>query len=70
MGPAGLPLVHPGDVLREDVIPDSRLSKTAFARQLEISREALPNILGRRSAVSPLLAHKQLYAVVEGEPRH
>ena len=55
---AGLPLVHPGDVLREDVIPDSRLTKTAFAQRLGISREALHNILGRRSAISPLMAHK------------
>lgn len=55
---AGLPLVHPGDVLREDIIPDSRLSKTAFAQRLGISREALHNILGKRSAVSPLMALK------------
>jgi addiction module HigA family antidote len=55
---AGLPLVHPGDVLREDVIPDCRLSKTAFAQRLGISREALHNILGRKSAVTPLMAHK------------
>ena len=55
---AGLPLVHSGDVLREDIIPDSRLTKTAFARQLGISREALHNILGRRSSVTPLLAYK------------
>ena len=55
---AGLPLVHPGDVLREDVIPETRLSKTAFARRLGISREALHNILGRRCSVSPLMAHK------------
>ena len=55
---AGLPLVHPGDVLREDVIPDSRLSKTSFAHRLGISREALHNILARRSAVTPLMAHK------------
>ena len=55
---AGLPLVHPGDVLREDIIPDSRLTKTAFAQRLGISREALHNILGRRCAVTPLMAHK------------
>lgn len=55
---AGLPLIHPGDVLREDVIPDSRLTKTAFARRLGISREALHNVLGGRAAISPLMAHK------------
>lgn len=55
---AGLRPVHPGEVLREDIIPASGLSKTEFARRLGISREALHNVLGGRSAVSTILALK------------
>ena len=55
---AGLPPVHPGDVLREDVLPASGLSKSAFARRVGMSREALHNVLSGKSAVSTLLALK------------
>ena len=55
---AGLRPVHPGEILREDVIPVSGLSKTAFARHLGISREALHNVLSCKSAVSTVLALK------------
>ena len=55
---AGLPPIHPGDVLREDVLPASGLSKSAFARRVGMSREALHNVLSGKSAVSTLLALK------------
>ncbi|MCL4673446.1 MAG: HigA family addiction module antidote protein [Sphingomonadaceae bacterium] len=55
---AGLRPVHPGEVLREDVIPASGLTKADFARRLGISREALHNVLSGRSAVSTILALK------------
>jgi addiction module HigA family antidote len=54
----GLPPIHPGEVLREDVIPGCGLSKTAFAAKLGISREALHNVLTGKSGVSTLLALK------------
>ncbi|MGQ7828623.1 HigA family addiction module antitoxin [Altererythrobacter sp. Z27] len=54
----GLPPVHPGEVLREDVIPGSGMTKTAFATQLGMSREALHNVLSGKSAVSTLMALK------------
>ena len=54
----GLRPIHPGEVLREDVIPGSGLSKTAFAEKLGMSREALHNVLSGKSAVSTLLALK------------
>lgn len=55
---AGLRPVHPGEILREDVIPASGLSKAAFARRIGISREALHNILSGSSAISTLVALK------------
>ena len=54
----GLRPVHPGEVLGEDVIPGTRLSKKAFALRLGMSREALHNILSGRSAVTPVVALK------------
>lgn len=54
----GLSPVHPGEVLRDDVIPASGMTKTAFARQLGMSREALHNVLSGKSAVSTLMALK------------
>ncbi|MGB3471648.1 MAG: HigA family addiction module antitoxin [Erythrobacter sp.] len=55
---AGLAPMHPGELLREDVIPGSGLSKTAFAQRLGISREALHNVLSGKSSVSTILALK------------
>lgn len=55
---AGLAPVHPGEVLREDVIPGAGMSKAEFARRLSISREALYNILKGESAVTPIMALK------------
>ncbi|HTK71941.1 MAG TPA: HigA family addiction module antitoxin [Croceibacterium sp.] len=55
---AGLPPVHPGEVLSEDVVPASGLNKTAFAKRLGMSREAFYNVLSGKSAVSTVLALK------------
>lgn len=55
---AGLPPIHPGEVLREDVIPGAGVTKTAFAKRLGMSREALHNVLAGKSAVSTVLALK------------
>lgn len=54
----GLRPIHPGEVLREDVIPGAGLSKSAFADKLGISREALHNVLSGKSAISTMLALK------------
>lgn len=54
----GLRPIHPGEVLREDVIPGTGLSKTKFAEKIGISREALHNILVGKSAVSTVVALK------------
>ena len=54
----GLPPMHPGELLREDVIPALGLPLAAIARLLGISRQALHAILSERAAVSPLMALK------------
>ncbi|MEZ5692803.1 MAG: HigA family addiction module antitoxin [Altererythrobacter sp.] len=55
---AGLGPVHPGEVLSEDVFPETGLTKTEFAKRLGMSREALHNIFTGKSAVTPFVALK------------
>jgi len=43
--PLKRPPVHPGEVLREDVLPGLRLSVSEAARRLRISRQQLHRIL-------------------------
>ena len=47
---------HPGEILREDVLPTLKLTVTEAARQLRVSRQMLHSILAQRSAVSPEMA--------------
>jgi len=47
---------HPGALLREDVLPALRLSVTAAARTLGVSRQTLHAILAERAAVTPAMA--------------
>jgi addiction module HigA family antidote len=48
--------VHPGAILREDVLPALNLTVTEAARQLGVSRQMLHSILAEHSAVSPEMA--------------
>ena len=54
--PVKSPPVHPGQILREDMLPTLRLSVTAAARQLGIARQTLHRIMAERAAVSPEMA--------------
>ena len=47
---------HPGEVLREDVLPALRLSVADAARELGVSRQTLHRILAETSPVTPLMA--------------
>ena len=50
------PPTHPGEILREDVLPSLGLSVSAAARQLRVSRQTLHRILAGTSAVTPEMA--------------
>jgi antitoxin HigA-1 len=52
----GLPPTHPGELLREDVIPALDLSKAEIARRLGISRQTLYDILEEKQPVTPAMA--------------
>lgn len=47
---------HPGETLREDVLPALDISVTEMARRLGLARETLSRILHERAPISPDLA--------------
>jgi addiction module HigA family antidote len=47
---------HPGELLREDVLPALGLSVSEAARQLGVTRQALHHILAGTAAVTPEMA--------------
>lgn len=47
---------HPGETLRDDVLPTLGLSVTDAAVQLGVTRAALSRVLNSRAAVSPEMA--------------
>lgn len=50
------PPVHPGVLLRDDVLPALGLTVSEAARRMRISRQTLHRILGGRAAVTPEMA--------------
>lgn len=47
---------HPGETLREDVLPALGLSVTDAAAQLGVTRAALSRVVNGRAAISPEMA--------------
>jgi addiction module HigA family antidote len=47
---------HPGETLREDVLPALGLTVTEAAAQLGVTRAALSRVLNGRAAISPEMA--------------
>jgi addiction module HigA family antidote len=52
----GLPPMHPGELLREDVVPALGRTRAEIARLLGVSRQTLHAILTERAPVSPEMA--------------
>ncbi len=52
----GLKPTHPGEFLREDVLPALAIPKTEIAKRLGISRAMLYAILDERAPVTPAMA--------------
>jgi addiction module HigA family antidote len=51
-----IPPSHPGDMLREDFMPDFKLSTTSLATALGVSRQTINEILRKRRAITPAMA--------------
>lgn len=52
----GLLPMHPGELLREDVLPSLGKSKTEIAKLLGVSRQTLYDILDEAQPVTPAMA--------------
>lgn len=48
--------IHPGELLREDILPELGTSKSEIARSLKISRQTLYDILNERQPVTAEMA--------------
>jgi addiction module HigA family antidote len=59
---------HPGDILREDVLPQMRMAMSEFARILGMSRQHLHRVLHAQSPVSSDTAVK-LGALFGNDPK-
>jgi antitoxin HigA-1 len=47
---------HPGEILREDVLPSLRMTQAAFAQRLGVSRLTVSEILNEKRPVTPDMA--------------
>jgi len=51
-----IPPTHPGEMLREDFLPDYGLNTSKLAAALTVSRQTVNELLRERRAISPLMA--------------
>ena len=67
-----LPPTHPGEILREDVLPELRLTVTDAAVKLGVSRQTLHRILSGEAAVTadrpPITASEDFARFLEHIP--
>jgi addiction module HigA family antidote len=52
----GLAAMHPGELLREDIVPSLGRTRAEIARLLGVSRQTLHSILTERAPVTPEMA--------------
>jgi addiction module HigA family antidote len=52
----GLPPMHPGELLREEILPALDRPKTEIAKLLGISRQTLYDIIEEKQPVTPAMA--------------
>ena len=51
-----MPPVHPGAVLREDILKELKLSVTTAAANLQVSRKQLSEVVNEKAAISAEMA--------------
>jgi len=51
-----MPVIHPGQFLKEELIVANNLTITEVAGMLKVSRQALSNIINMKADVSPEMA--------------
>ena len=51
-----IPPTHPGEILREEFMPDYGLTTTSLADALSVSRQTINEILRERRSITPIMA--------------
>jgi len=51
-----IPPTHPGEILREDFLPDFHLNATSIAKALGVSRQTVNELLRERRAITSIMA--------------
>lgn len=54
--PRDIAPTHPGEMLREDFMPDYNLTTSGLAEKLGVSRQTVNELLLERRSVSPVMA--------------
>jgi len=57
-GKNALPPIHPGEIIKQDILPSVGLSVTAAAKALGVSRQMLHGILAGRKPLSAVMCLK------------
>ncbi len=58
---------HPGEILREDFLPDYKFTVSGLAREIGVSRQSVKKILRERRSLSPEMALRLAYAIYPPE---
>ncbi|CAB5091425.1 Antitoxin HigA [Olavius algarvensis associated proteobacterium Delta 3] len=51
-----IPPTHPGEMIREDFMPDYELTTTSLANALGVSRQTVNELLRERRSITPAMA--------------
>jgi addiction module HigA family antidote len=54
----GLRPMHPGELLREDILPASSITQTELAKRLGVSRRTVNEVIHERRPVTSDMAHR------------
>lgn len=53
-----MPATHPGELLREEIMPAANLTQDALAQRLGVSRRTVNEIVGEKRSVTADMAHR------------
>lgn len=59
--------IHPGEILREEILNSNDLTVTEAAKLLKVTRTTLSNIFNGKSEISPEMCYR-IAAVFDGTP--
>ena len=52
----GMPVIHPGEFLRSELLEANSLTVSKIAEILQVSRQAVSNIINQKADISPEMA--------------